>query len=327
MSVELLDIELEHLGTLPNGKSFEWESVGDGEPMLWIEGGPGFPAHLGRPEAELFGRRFKAHLVNAPGCGRSSPPDRLEEYDLAGHVAFFDSVRRALQLDALTVVGHSWGGLTAMAYAALEPDAVTRLIILDGYAGGGSVLEADAQAEQERVFDRVRDRSWFGPAETAINETFAMSGPSEQAFIDAFTPAWPLYFAEPELPTNRHHIERLTHELRYNVDVGAIWDMKLEAEDHRPLAAMVKCPTLILVGEHDFICGPTWGRATANAIPGAHYEEIPNTGHFPQYEDPDRVLAAVTSWLRGVGSGPQVNSKEEMDNGKPATARRGRASC
>lgn len=45
MSVKLLDIELANLAELPDGRPFEWETIGEGEPMLWIEGGPGFPAH------------------------------------------------------------------------------------------------------------------------------------------------------------------------------------------------------------------------------------------------------------------------------------------
>ena len=43
-------------------------------------------------------------------------PSDPEDYDLAGHVAFFDTVRDALGIDRWTVVGHSWGGLVAMAY-------------------------------------------------------------------------------------------------------------------------------------------------------------------------------------------------------------------
>lgn len=66
-------------------------------------------------------------------------PLRPEHYDLSGHVAFFEAVRLALGLGPLTLVGHSWRGLVAMAYAALEPNAVRRLIVIDGYAGGGSI--------------------------------------------------------------------------------------------------------------------------------------------------------------------------------------------
>jgi pimeloyl-ACP methyl ester carboxylesterase len=200
MSIKLLDIELANHGTLPDGRRFEWEAIGQGDPMLWIEGGPGFPAHLGRPDAALLARWFRVHLVNAPGCGRTSPPTRQEDYDLRGHVTFFEAVRLALDLPALAVTGHSWGGLVATAYAALHPLAVRLLIVIDGYAGGRSVPTVDADAERQQAFDRVRDRPWFDAAHRAILAAFALKSPNEQELVDTFVPAWPLYFANPELP-------------------------------------------------------------------------------------------------------------------------------
>ena len=123
MSIKLLDIELANLGTLPDGRRFEWEAIGQGDPMLWIEGGPRFLAHLGRPDAALLARWFRVHLVNAPGCGRTSPPTRQEDYDLHGHVAFFEAVRLALDLPALAVTGHSRGGLVATARSTPSVDS------------------------------------------------------------------------------------------------------------------------------------------------------------------------------------------------------------
>jgi pimeloyl-ACP methyl ester carboxylesterase len=295
--VELLDTKLEHLGELPDGRRFERESTGAGEPLLWIEGGPGLPAHLGRPEAAMLGSLFTAHLVNAPGCGRTSPPSRPDDYDLAGHVTFFDDVRSALEIDRWTLVGHSWGGLVAMAYAAMKPARVRRLIVIDGYAGGGSVSEADAAAERERSFARVRDRGWFAHAIGALEASDALEAPTEREDVTTFAPAWALYFSDPDLPGSRAHLERLVREMRQNVDVQRIWNDRHEAADHRDLAAAVTCPTLIVVGEHDFICGPVWNHVLANAIPGARYVEILDAGHFPQYEQPDEVMRIVSSWL------------------------------
>lgn len=86
-------------------------------------------------------------------------------------------------------------------------------------------------------------------------------------------------------------------ELRFNVGVSTVWDERYEAEDHRDLAKLVACPALIITGEHDFICGPTWNRVLAEAIPGARYVEMANVGHMPQYEDPEQLMAIVGSWL------------------------------
>ena len=304
MPVELLDVPLANLGTFPDGRPFEWESIGDGEPMLWIEGGPGFPAHLGRPDAALFARWFRVLLVNAPGCGRTAAPVDRDGYDLQHHVEFFESVRQALGIGRLTAAGHSWGGLVAVAYAALRPDAVRRVIVIDGYAGGGSVDPAEAAAETARAYDRVRNQPWFDAAHRALEATFALRSATEQEAVDTFVPAWPLYFADPDSPASREHIDRLGRELRCNVAVGATWSDGLDAEDYRPLAARVHCPTLIVVGEHDFICGPLWNRTLHAAIPGSTYVLIPGVGHIPHYEAPQQVASVVASWLAGEGRAP-----------------------
>jgi pimeloyl-ACP methyl ester carboxylesterase len=150
---------------LPDGRVAEWEAIGSGEPLLWIEGGPGLPAHLARADVALIADRFRAHLVNAPGCGRSSPPP---DYSLDTHVAYFDEVRRALGLERITVMGHSWGGLVALALTLAVPEAVERLVIIDGYAGDASVPEEIAAEERDRALGRLADRPWLEAALAAF---------------------------------------------------------------------------------------------------------------------------------------------------------------
>jgi proline iminopeptidase len=301
VSPDLPVIELANLTELPDGGHVEWEAVGAGDPLIWIEGGPGFPAHLGRPDVALLSRWFRCYLVNAPGCGRTSPPrDPANGYSLPGHVAFFDRARAALGLDRVTLAGHSWGGLVAPAWAATHPDRIERLIVIDGYAGGSSVDQAAAEREREAALDRVRDRPWFGTARAALDAAFAVEHPTEQELCRAFAPAWPLYFSEPDSPRARVHIDRMTRELRFNVDVVETWERDYEGGDYRELLARVPCPTLIVVGEHDFICGPTWNRSLAAVIPGARYVQIADAGHMPHYEQQEAVTAALEDWLAGA---------------------------
>jgi pimeloyl-ACP methyl ester carboxylesterase len=152
---------------LAPGRSVAYEVIGRGEPLLWIEDGPGFPACLGRPDVELLRHSFSCYLVDAPGCGGSSPPERDDDYDHFGHVRFFEEVRVALGLGPLTVMGHSWGGLMALVYAAVAPDAVRRCVVVDGYAGEASVPPEVYLPEQERAFARLRGYDWLDESRAA----------------------------------------------------------------------------------------------------------------------------------------------------------------
>jgi len=70
----LATIQLDRLTPLPDGRVVEWEARADGvEPLVWVEGGPGLPAHLARADVVPVLDRFRCHLVNAPGSGRSAP--------------------------------------------------------------------------------------------------------------------------------------------------------------------------------------------------------------------------------------------------------------
>lgn len=290
-------IELAHLASLPGGAAAEWESIGDGdEPLVWVEGGPGLPAHLARADVAPVLDRFRCHLVNAPGSGRSTPPRSDEGYGLEASVAFFEDWRRAVGLGPVTLMGHSWGGLIAPAWAALHPDAVRRLIVISGFAGGGSVPEADWRAERDRALDRIRDRPWFDLAWRSW-EAGSLPGRTEQDIADRFWTYLPFYFADPGDAVALAHIDRIGREQRWHVPANDAWSGWRYSIDWRPLLAEVLCPTLVVAGEHDWICGPVWNRALAAAIPGARYIEIPGVGHLPQYESPAALRAAIDEWL------------------------------
>jgi pimeloyl-ACP methyl ester carboxylesterase len=55
-------------------------------------------------------------------------------------------------------------------------------------------------------------------------------------------------------------------------------------------------------GASDRLLDLEYGRALANAIPGARFEVLPNTGHIPQVESPDLLLKAVRSVTAGSGA-------------------------
>ncbi len=296
-------IQLEHLATLPDGSVAEWEALGAGEePLVWVEGGPGLPAHLARADVVPVLDRFRCHLVNAPGSGRSTPPSAEEGYGLEATVAFFEAWRLAVGLGPVTLMGHSWGGLVAPAWAALHPEGVRRLIVIDGYAGGGSVPEADWQAERDCALDRLRDRPWFDDAWRAW-EAGALQGQTEQDVADRFWTFLGFYFADPEDPVSAAHIDRIGREQRWHMPANDAWAGWREAMDWRPLLATVPCPTLVVVGEHDWICGPVWNRALAAAIPGARLVEMPGVAHLPQYEAPEALWAVIDDWLAAEGTG------------------------
>lgn len=58
----------------------------------------------------------------------------------------------------------------------------------------------------------------------------------------------------------------------------------------------MRCPTLLVVGELDLICGPAHSRAIAAAIPQAEVVTVPDSGHFVPAEAPEAFREAVVAF-------------------------------
>jgi pimeloyl-ACP methyl ester carboxylesterase len=113
---------------LGDGRVASYEVIGDGPPLLYFQGGPGFSAALLRDDAELLKDRFSVYLIDPHGSGGSTAPADPSQYDHVGHARFYDEVRRAVGVQTATIMGISFGGLVALTYASLYPEATTRCI-------------------------------------------------------------------------------------------------------------------------------------------------------------------------------------------------------
>jgi pimeloyl-ACP methyl ester carboxylesterase len=60
-------------------------------------------------------------------------------------------------------------------------------------------------------------------------------------------------------------------------------------------------PTLVVWGASDGVVAPSYGRAYAEAIPGARFAEIEAAGHYPYVEQPERFVGVLNSFLSEVG--------------------------
>jgi proline iminopeptidase len=65
----------------------------------------------------------------------------------------------------------------------------------------------------------------------------------------------------------------------------------------RPRLGEVRAPTLVIVGEHDWIMPPSRARELAAGISGAELLVLPDAYHFAFGEQPEAVRAAVREFL------------------------------
>jgi pimeloyl-ACP methyl ester carboxylesterase len=72
---------------------------------------------------------------------------------------------------------------------------------------------------------------------------------------------------------------------------------EIERRDGEAALRALRCPILIICGEHDQITPLADMRELANILPGAEFVVIPGSGHLTPMEAPDAVNGALRRWL------------------------------
>ena len=288
---------------IAGGRNATYEVIGRGRATLMFPGGPGFAAAYKRGDAELFSDRLQSFLIDPHGSGGSTPPPDPSGYTPAGHAGFYDEVRRALGLDRVTILGHSFGATTALVYSALFPNTVNACVAVAPFGIGpdSGATEAGAAADEfERGLARHARADWYPEARRTMDEwterVLATEDPLEVERM--MGTVLPLYTAHPDRNTVHAALEAMRSNLAADLGAAKAWESGLyQTLDLRPLLDKITCPTLIVAGGLDFICGPEQAEPIARAISDVRLEVIADCGHIPSVEQPDEFRKLVIGFL------------------------------
>jgi proline iminopeptidase len=275
------------LVSLDDGRLF-YEVVGSGDPIIVVHGGPGLDHGYLRPGLDVLASSHSLVYYDQRGTGRSDFPLDSASINLAKFVSDIDDLRQVLGYERVTVLGHSFGGLIALAYAKAHPDHVTALILMDSAEPGERW-----QAEASR-----RARSARTPEDSAeLSRLLASPG---YAARDAATLSeiYRVSFRSTLLDPSR--IDELNLKLSPKTahdgqDVARLLGGDMAHLDWWPDLPSLTVPTLVIQGKADPM-PLAMAQALVAAIPQAKLAVL-DSGHFPEIEDPTGLVAAVSNFL------------------------------
>jgi proline iminopeptidase len=269
-----------------NGTTLHVETMGSGAPCLCLHGGPGTDASgLVRSLAPLAGPLgLRLVFWDHRGHGRSEWGP-VEECTQSQIVADVEGVRRALGLGAVHVLGVSWGGFLALMYAARHPASVRRLAVIGAAASHEFMARAEANARA-----RATPGEW-----QAYRALWDGSLPDDDAFRRAFETIRPLYFHDASLAAAANAARADT---RYRLAVrNFVIHHEYARDDCRPELSRIRCPTLVMVGRHDWICPVDQAEEIQRLIPGAELAVFERSGHSPQTEEREALVRRLAAFL------------------------------
>lgn len=260
--------------------------------MLVLHGGPGFDHTYFKPALSALADTAQVVYLDLRCQGRSGRPPvetcTLEQ--MADDVAAFC---KALGIDRPIVLGHSAGGFVALHLALRHPDVVGRLILVDTAAASADTGDAMATLEERHGSD----------ARAAAERMFGGDF-SEPAMNDFMRLVFPAYVCDP---TRIRAVGEVVGRCAFNpVVAGYYFQHRAALYDVRAQLDQIQVPTLVMVGDYDWLTPPSASRAIAARIPQAELSVIPNAGHFAFLEQLDlwtRIVRDFATAAAPVGVG------------------------
>jgi pimeloyl-ACP methyl ester carboxylesterase len=248
---------------------------GEGHPFLLLHGGGGPLTVAGF--AGLLAAQRPAQVITPthPGFGGTPRPDSLAS--VPGLAALYIALLADLGLRDVTVIGNSIGGWIAAEMALLDTSRISSFVLVDAV---GIDVPGHPIADFFSLTPRqVAELSYHDPDRFGIDPS--------------------------KLPP-----EALKLMAGNRVTLAVYAGTSMSGARLAERLAGVTTPTLVVWGDSDRIADADYGRAFADAIPGARFQLLRDTGHLPQIESPEQLLDAVWAFAeshaleRRTGSDP-----------------------
>jgi pimeloyl-ACP methyl ester carboxylesterase len=214
-------------------------------------------------------------------------------YPLVDYVYDIAQLIHQKQLAPLTVIGHSLGGSISMQYAGMNPDAVKKLVSIEGFGPPKAWIAARgnrgaAQRMQEWVL-QLRDLAGRVPRKYPNLEEAVQRMREANSFL------------------SEEQARHLTiHGMSQNEDGTYSWKFDNYVRAHSPyvfnesemaeLWGNIACPTLLIRGKQSWAGDPAKdGRAAY--LKQAEVVAIDEAGHWVHHDQLSQVLAAIRGFL------------------------------
>lgn len=267
-----------------HGHELSYLDSGEGPVVLFIHGILGST----RNWTHLVDRIDDTQRVIVPdlfGHGASAKP--MGDYSLSSHAATLRDLLDRLEIETVTLVGHSLGGGIAMQFYYLFPERVERLVLV---ASGGlgrevsPVLRSVALPGAEQVLGVIAS-GWMTTRLETVGRAASRVGWRPGADVGAI---WRGFTSLGDRESRRAFLATT----RAVVDIGG---QTVSAHGH--LLDVETPPTLLVWGSKDRMI-PAWHALKAKeSVPEIRVELFEGAGHFPHLDDPDRFADLLREFV------------------------------
>ena len=252
-----------------------------GPPVLLIHGASVNMRDMKIALGDRLAQSRRVLIVDRPGRGYSERPN--DGYALKRQATLIRETATAFGVERPVVVGQSFGGAVALAYALQYQDEISGLVLLapvtHPFEGGVAWYN---HVSQWPVLGTVFRRALlpvYAPlvAKGSVARSFAPDAPPEGYYEAAGVT---LLFRAKDFKANASDLTHLNRQL----------------VEQAPSYPTLRVPTIVIAGENDRTVGPDiHAKRLARDVAGATLVMLPDTGHALHHAEKERIMDAILS--------------------------------
>lgn len=266
--------------------------AGHRPPVVLIHGGPGANHAYLIAALQLADDRAVV-LYDQLDCGLSDHPGDPGNWTVDWFVSEIGAICAALEIEALHLVGHSWGGALALTYAARRPAGLVSLTLASPLVSAQS-YEASCRARLATLSPAIQQSIEANERNGTIDGISYLQAAAvfEAHFVQRH--AEPAYVTAYRRRTGMTMNDRLATTLCGPDEIT--WTGTLRHYDGASLLPRVAAPTLFLCGQYDTMSAAA-AAPFARRVAHSRIGVIPDAGHLTPLDQPDLFATALRAHL------------------------------
>lgn len=272
-----------------NGSPIHYVDEGAGPPVLLLHGDPTW-GYLYRRFIPVLSKDVRCIVPDHMGMGKSGVPRDPYPYRLRHHMANLAALVLRLDLTAITLVAHDWGGPVGLGVALRHPDRFKRLVLMNTWAftpwPGGPLPRLLEIIRSDRGEKFVLEKN--GYLEPALLGTTHHPENLTPQVLEAYRAPFPT-------PESRTALLCWSRDIPVSETDPSYADMeRIEAG----LSVFRRTPTLLVWGMRDPVLTPAVLKRWQDVFPHATTCEIGEASHFLQEDAAEQVVECTKEFLR-----------------------------
>lgn len=263
------------------------------KPVLFLlHGGPGGNHLHFKKDSIKLQDYAQLIFIDQRGCGWSKK-GKNTDYTLENNIEDIEALRTYLGLNKICILGVSYGGMVAQGYAIKYSKHLDKLILV-ATAPSFHFIES-AKLNLKRIGT---------PEQIAVCDKFLWNGKfkSSKDVNQYFKLMDPLYIYHHKkskrqpFSAKKTGKSKLDNTLSFDV-LNAGFSSFLHKFNYIPKLNKIKCPTLILAGQDDWICTPYHSKLLAEKIPNSKLKIFRQCGHAITTDANQKYIGEVKRFL------------------------------